>query len=190
MFTTLLPLCLLSLTLMMLEMVQPGSSQTGSWREERQALQQTCNPGQFTCSVVSDSLQRHGLQHARLPCPSPTPRAHSNSYLWTPWCHPTFSFPVIPFFSCFQSFPTSGSLLRSQFFSSGSQSTGAWASASVLTMYIQYWFPLGLTGLISLQSKGLSSVFSSTTVQKHQFFSAQLSLWSKSHIHTWLLEKP
>ena len=185
MFTTLLPLCLLSLTLMMLEMVQPGSSQTGSWREERQVLQQTCNPVQFTCSVVSDSLQPHGLQPG-----VPTPRAHSNSCPWSQWCHPTFSSSVIPFSSCFPSFPAWGSFLRSQFFSSGIQSIRASASASVLPINVQYWFPLGLTGLISLQSKGLSSVFSSTTVQKHKFFSAQLSLWPKSHIHTWLLEKP
>ena len=131
------------------------------------------------------TLQPHGLQPG-----VPTPRAHSNSCPWSQWCHPTFSSSVIPFSSCFPSFPAWGSFLRSQFFSSGSQSIGASASASLLPINVQYWFPLGLTGLISLQSKGLSSVFSSTTVQKHKFFSAQLSLWPKSHIHTWLLEKP
>ena len=146
---------------------------------------------QLGCSVVSDSLQPHELQHARLPCPSPTPRACSNSCpssQW--WSHPTMSSSVVPFSSCLQSFPASGSIPRSQFFTSGGQSIGISASASVLSMNLQDWFPLGLTGWISLQSKGLSRVFSSTTVQKHQFFGAQLSLWSNSHIHTQLLEKP
>ena len=126
--------------------------------------------------------------HARFLCPSPTPEACSNSCPSSQWCHPIISSSVIPFFSCPQSFPASGSFLMSQFFPSGSQSIGA--SASVLPMNIQNWFPLGLTGLISLQSKGLSRVFSNTAIQKHQFFSAQLSLWSNSHIHMWLLEKP
>ena len=130
---------------------------------------------QFSCSVVSDSLRPHGLQHTRLPCPSPTPGAYSNSCPLSLWCHPTISSSVVPF-SHPQSFPASGSFLMSQFFESGGQSIGASAPASVLPMSIQDWFPLGWTGWISLQSKGLSRVFSNTTVQKHQFFGAQLSL--------------
>ena len=145
---------------------------------------------QFSRSVMSDSLRPHGLQDARLPCPSPTPRACSNSCPSSWWCHPTISSSVIPFSSRFHSFLASGSFPMSQFFTSGGQSIGASASASVLPMNIQDWFPLGLIGWISLQSKGLSRVFSNTTVQKHQFFSTDLSLWSNSHIHTWLLEKP
>ena len=133
-------------------------------------------PGiQFSGSIVSDSLWHHGLQHARLPCPSPTPGACSNS-----WCHPTISSSVIPFSSCLQSFPASGSFLMNQFFASGGQNIRVSASASVLPMNIQDWFPLGLTVLLSLQAKRLSKVFSNTTVQKHQFFGVQLSLWSKS----------
>ena len=144
----------------------------------------------FSHSVMSDSLRPHGLQHTRLPCPSPTPRACSNSCASSWWCHPTISSSVIPFFSCLQSFPASGSFPLSQFFASGGQSIGVSASASVIPMHIQDWFPLGWTGLISLLSKGLSRVFSNTTVWKHQFFSAQLSLWSNSYIHMWLLGKP
>ena len=144
---------------------------------------------QFSCSVMFDSLRPHGLQHARPPCPSPTPRACSNSSLSSQWCHPTISSSVILFSSCLQSFPASGSFPMSQFFESDGQSIGVSASASVFPMNIKDWFPLGLTGWISLQSKGLSRVFSNTTVQKHQFFSAQLSLWSNSHIYTWLLGK-
>ena len=117
------------------------------------------------------TLRPHGLQHTRLPCPLPTPTAYSNSRPLSWWCHPTISSSVIPFSSCLQSFPVSGSFSMSQFFASGSQSIGASASASVLSMNIQGWFPLGLTGLISLQSKGLSRVFSRTTIGKHQFFS-------------------
>ena len=132
----------------------------------------------------------HGLQHTRLPCPSPTPGACSNSYPSSWWCHPTISSSVIPFSSCLQSFPASGSFLMSWLFASGGQSTGASVSVSVLLMNIQDWFPLGWTGLISLRSKGLSRIFSNTTVQKHQFFGIQPSLWFNSHIHTWLLEKP
>ena len=139
------------------------------------------NSVQFSCSVVSDSLQPHGLQHARPPCPSPTPRTYSNSCPLSQWCHPTISSSVIPFFFCLQSFPASRSFPMSQFFPSGGQSIGVSASASVLPMNIQDWFPFGLTGWISGQSKGLSRVFksinsSSTTVQKHQFFGTQLSL--------------
>ena len=145
---------------------------------------------QFICLVMSDSLRPHGLQHARLPCPSPTPGACSNSCPSSPWCHPTISSSVIPFSSRLQSFPASGSFPMSQFFISGGQSIGVSASASVLPMNIQGWFPLGLTGWISLQSKGFSRVFSNTTVQKHQFFCGQPSSQSNSHIHTWLLEKP
>ena len=130
----------------------------------------------FSRSVVSNSLLPHGLQHAGLPCPSPTPRAYSNSYPSSQWCCPTISSSVVPFSSWFQSFPVSGSFPVSQFFTSSGQSNGASASASALPMNIQDWFPLGWTGWISLQSTGLSRVFSSTTVQKHQFFGAQLSL--------------
>ena len=127
----------------------------------------------FSCSVVSNFLWPHALQHARLPCPSPTPGAYSNSCPSNRWCHPTISSSVIPF-SCFQSFSTWGSFPVTQFFASGGQSIGVSASAPVLPMNIQDWFPLGWTALISLQSKGLSGVFSSTTAQKHQFFSTQL----------------
>ena len=133
-----------------------------------------------TLSVQSlsrvQSLRPHGLQHARLPCPSPVPRAYSNSCLSSQWCHPTTSSSVNPFSSCLQFFPASGSFSLSQFFAAGGQSIEVSASASVLPMNIQDWFPLGLTGLISLQSKGLPRVFSNTTVQRHQFFGTQLSL--------------
>ena len=145
---------------------------------------------QFSCSVVSNSLWPHGLQHARPACPSPTPGVYSNSHPLSRWCHTTISSSVLPFSSCLQSFPAWRSFQMSQFCSSGGQSAGVSASASVLPMNIQDWFPLGSTGLISLLSKRLSRVFSSTTVQKHQFFRAQLSLWPNSHIHMWLLEKP
>ena len=131
---------------------------------------------QFSHSVVSDSLWPHGLQHARLPCISPTPGACSNSCPLSQWCHPTISSSVIPFSSCLQFFPASGSFQMSQFFTSGDQSIGVSVSASVLPMNIQDWFPLGWTGWISLQSKGHSRVFSNTTVQKHQSFGAQVSL--------------
>ena len=132
----------------------------------------------------------HGLHHGRLPCPSPSPRACSNSCPLSRWCHPTVSSSVAPF-SCPQSLPASGRVFPvSWLFASGGQSIGASALASVLPMNIQGWFLLGCTGWISLQSKGLSRVFSNTTVQKHQFFDPQPSLWSSSHINTWLLEKP
>ena len=126
-----------------------------------------------TVAQLCPSLQPHGLWHARLPCPPPTPGACSNSCPLSQWCHPTISSSVVHF--CLQSFPASGSFPKSQLFSSGSQNTGASASASVFPMNVQDWFPLGWTGLISLQSKWLSRVFSNTTVQKHQFFGAQLS---------------
>ena len=148
------------------------------------------NTSQFSCSVVSDSLRPHGPQHARPLCLSPTPGVYLNSCPLSRWCHPTISSSVVPFSSCLQSFPASGSFPTSQFFASGGQSIGVSASASVLPINTQDWSPLGWTGWISLQSKGLSRVFSNTTVQKHQFFSVQFSLWSNSHIHTWLLEKP
>ena len=149
------------------------------------------NPNQFSWVVHPClTLRPHGLQHTRPPCPSPPPGAYSNSCSLSPCCHPIISSSVIPFSSCLQSFPPSGSFPMSQFFASSGQSIGVSASASLLLMNIQDWFPLGLTGLISLQSKGLSRVFSTATVQKHQFFGTQLSLWSNSHIHTWLLEKP
>ena len=145
---------------------------------------------QFSRSVVSSSLQPHGLQFARLPCPSTTPGVYSNSCPSSQWWHPAISSFVIPLSSLLQSFPASGSFQMSQIFESGGQSTWVSASASILPMNIQDWFPLGWAGWISLQSKGLSRVFSNTTVQKHQFFSAQHSLQSNSHIHTWPLEKP
>jgi len=145
---------------------------------------------QFRHWVFSDSLRSHGPQHGRLPCPSPTPRACSNSCPSSQWRHPVISSSVVPLSSRLQSFPESGSFQMSQHFASGGQMTGVSASASVLPMNIQDWFPLGWTGWISLQSKGLSRVFPNTTVQKHQFFSAQFSLWSYSYIHTWTMEKP
>ena len=143
----------------------------------------------FSCSVVSDSLWPHELQHARPPCPSTTPGVYSNSCPSRWWCHPAISSSVIPFSSCPQSVPASGSFPKSQLFSWGGQSTGVSASASVLPMKTQDW-SLGWTGWISLLSKRLSRVFSNTIVQKHQFFGAQLSSQSNSHIHAWPLEKP
>ena len=131
---------------------------------------------QFSCSVMSDSLRPHEPQHARLPCPSPTTGVHPNSCPLSRWCHPTISSSVIPFSSCPQSFPASGSLLMSWLFTSGGENIGVSVSTSVLPMSNQDWSFLGWTGCISLQSKGLSRVFSNTTVQKHQFFGAQLFL--------------
>ena len=147
-------------------------------------IQQNCKKGFLSLYQVGQLVQSlshvrlwpHGLQHTRPPCPSPTPGVYSNSCPSSRWCHPTFSSSVIPFFSCLQSFPASGSFPMSQFFASGAQSAAVSVSASVLPMNIQNWFPLGWTDWISLLSKGLSRVFSNTTVQKHQFFSAQLSL--------------
>ena len=143
-----------------------------------------------SCSVVYDYFWPHELQHARPPCPSPTPGVHSNLCPLSRWCHPAISSSVILFSSCPQSHPASGSFPINQHFASGGQSIGLSASASVLPMNTQDWSPLGWTGWISLQSKGLSRVFSNTTVQKHEFFGAQLSSQSNSHIHTWPLEKP
>ena len=145
---------------------------------------------QFSHSVVSDSLQPHEPQHARPPCPSPTPGVYQNPCPSSWWCHPAISSSAVPFSSCLQSFPASGSIPVSQLFAWGGQNIAVSASTSVLPMNTQDWSSLGWTGLISLQSKGLSRVFSNTTVQKHQFFSTQLSSQSNSHIHTWPLEKP
>ena len=145
---------------------------------------------QFSRSVVSDSLWSHELQHTRPPCPSPTPGVYSNSCPLSQWCHPAISSSVVPFSSCPQSLPASGSFPMSQLFASGGQSIGVSASSSVLPINTQDWSHLGWTGWISLQSKGLSRVFSNTTVQKHQLFGAQVSSQSNSHIHTWPLAKP
>ena len=145
---------------------------------------------QFSHSVMSDSLQPYVLQHIRAPCPSPTLGVYSNSCPLSWWYHPIISSSVVPFCSCLLSFPASGSFPMNQFFTSGGQSIEASASASVLLMNIQDWFPLGCTSWNSLQSIGLWRIFSNTTVQKHQFFGAQLSLESTSHIYTWLLGKP
>ena len=145
---------------------------------------------QFSRSVVSDSLWPHESQQTRPPCLSPTPRVHSDSSPSSQWCHPAISSSVVPFSSCPQSLPASESFPMSQLFTWGGQSIGVSASASVLPMNTKDWSPLGWTAWISLQSKGLSRLFSNITVQKHQFFSAELSSQSNSHIHTWPLEKP
>ena len=145
---------------------------------------------QFSRSVMSDSLQPCESQHARPPCPSPTPRVHSNSCPSSQWCHPAISSSVVPFSSCLQSLPASESFPMSQLFPWGGQSTRVSALASVLPKKSQGWSPSEWTGWISLHSKGLSRVFSNTTVQKHQFFSTQPSSQSNSHIHTWPQEKP
>ena len=142
----------------------------------------------FSLSVVSNSLQPHDSQHARPPCPSPTPGVHPNSRPWSQWCHPAISSSVIPFSFCPQSLPASESFPMSQLFTWAGQRIGVSALASVLPMNTQDWSPLECTGWIALQSKGLSRVFSNTTVQKHQFFGAQPSSQSNSHIHTWPLE--
>ena len=145
---------------------------------------------QFSRSVVSDSLRPHESQHARPPCPSPTPGVHSNSHPSSQWCHPAISSSVVPFSSCPQSLPASEAFPMSQLFTWGGQSTGVSALASFLPKKSQGWSPSEWTGWISLQSKGLPRVFSNTTVQKHQFLSTQLSSLSNSHTHTWPLEKP
>ena len=145
---------------------------------------------QFSCSVVSDSLRSHESQHARPPCPSPTPGVHSNSYPSSRWCHSVISFSVVHFSSCPQSLPASESFPMSQLFTWISQSAGVSALAPFLPKNTQGWSPLEWTGWISLQSKGFSRVFPNTTVQKLQFFGAQLSSQSNSHIHTRPLEKP
>ena len=148
-------------------------------------------PVQFSSVAQScPTLWPHEPQHTRPPCPSPTSRVYPNSCPLSRWYHPTILSSVIPFSSCLQSFPASGSLPMSQLFASGGQSIGVLGSTSVLPMNTQDWSPLGWTGWISLQFKGLSRVFSKTTFQKHQFFGTQLSSQSNSHIHTWPLEKP
>ena len=144
----------------------------------------------FSSSVMSDSLRPHESQHARPPCPSPTPRVHSNSCPSSHWCHPAISSSVVPFSSCPQSLPASESFPMSQLFAWGGQSTGVSALASFLPKKSEGWSPSEWTGWISLQSKGLSRVLSNTTVQKHQFFGSQLFSQSNSHIHTWPQEKP
>ena len=145
---------------------------------------------QFSCSVVSDSSRPHEPQHARPPCLSPTPEVRSDSCPSSWWCHPAISSSVIPFSSCLQCLPASESFPMSQFFTWGDQSTGVSALTSFFTKNTQDWSPLGWTGWISLQSKGLTRVFSNPIVQKHQFFGSQPSSQSNSHIHTWPQEKP
>ena len=145
---------------------------------------------QFSRSVMSNSLWPHESQHARPPCPSQAPGVCSYSCPSSRWYHTVISSSVMRFSSCPQSLPASGSFPMSQLFAWDGQSIGVSASASVLTMNTQDWSPSGWTGWISLQSKGVSKVFSNTTAQKHQFFGTQLSSPSNSHIHTWLLEKP
>ena len=145
---------------------------------------------QFSRSVVSDSLRLHESQHARPPCPSPTPGVHSDSHPSSLWCHPAISSSVVPFSFCSQSLPASESFPMSQLFAWGGQSTGVSALASFLPKKSQGWSLSEWTGWISLQSKGLSRVFSITTVQTHWFFGAQFSSQSNSHIHTWPQEKP
>ena len=145
---------------------------------------------QFSRSIMSDSLWPHESRHSRPPCPSPTLGFHSDPRPLSQWCHPAISSSVVPFSSCPQYIPASESFPMSQLFSWGVPSTGVSALASFLPKKSQGWSPLEWTGWISLLSKGLSRVFSNTTVQKHQFFSTQLSSQSNSHIHTWLLEKP
>ena len=144
---------------------------------------------QFSCSLVSNSLRPHESQHARPPCPSPNTWVYTNSCPLSSWCHPAISSSVIPF-SCPQSFPASGSFPMSQLFTWCGQSIGVSASTTVLPMNTEDWSPLGWTCWISLQSKRLSSIFSNTTVQKHQFFVTKLSSHSNSRIHTWPLKKP
>ena len=157
-------------------------AEDAAMRQSMQAASQFSSI-QFIRSVMSDSLWPHELQHARPPCPSPTPGVHPNSCTLSQWCHPAISSSVLPFSSCPQSLPASESCPMSQLFAWSSQSIGVSALASVPPMNTQDWSPLEWTGWISLQSKGLSRVFSNTTVQKHQFFGAQLSSQSNSHIH-------
>ena len=166
--------------------IKPGSPtlQTDS------LLSEPPNSVQFSRSVVSDSLRPHELQHARLPCPSPAPGVHSDSRPSSQWCHPAISSSVILFSSCPHSLPASESFPMRQLFAWGGQSVGVSALASFFPKKSQGWSPSEWTGWISLQSKGLSIVFSNTTVQKHQFFGTQPSSQSNSHIHTWPPEKP
>ena len=168
-----------------LEWVSISFSKDGKWI---MSLREGAFCVTVSLSVVPDSLQPYGVQHTRLPCPSPTPRACSNSHPSSQWCHPAISSSVIPFSSCPQSLAASESFPMSQVFVWGGQSTGVSALASFLPKNTQDWSPSEWTGWISLKSKELSRVFSNTTVQKHQFFGPQLSSQSNSHIHTWPLE--
>ena len=167
---------------------QPTCPSTVEWIKKLWSMYTVEYSVQFSHSVVSNSLQPHEVQHARPPCPSPSPGAGANSSALILWCHPTISSSAVPFSFCLLSSLASGSFLMSRLFTSDSPSieVSTWA----LVLPIQGWFPLGLTGLISLQTKKLSRVFSNTTVQRPQFFGTQPSLWSSSHIRTWLLEKP
>ena len=162
----------------------------GGWKQTRYQIVSSFSSVQFRRSVVSDCLRPHESQRTRTPYPSPTPGVHSNSRPSNCWCHPAISSSVVAFFSCPQSLPASGSFPMSQLFAWGGQSIGVSALASFLPKNTEGWSPLEWIAWISLQSKGLSRVFSNTTVQKHQFFGTQLSSQSNSHIHTWLLEKP
>ena len=167
------------------EQIYPKARFTHAWHKPLLLFSSV----EFSHSVMSDSLRPRELQHTRPPCPSPTPGVHSNSHPSSHWCHPAISSSVIPFSSCPESLPASETFPMSQLFTWGGQSTGSSALASVLPKNTRGWSPLGWTGWISLQSKGLSRVFSNTKVQKHQFFGTQLSSQSNSHIHTWPLEK-
>ena len=158
--------------------------------EQKKDMNTNDDSVQFSCSVVSGSFRPHESQHARPPCPSPTPRVHPNSCASSRRCNQAISSSVVPLSSCHQSLPAWGSFPMSQLFAWGGQSIGVSASASVLPMNTQDWSLLGWTGWISLQSKGLTRVFSNTTLQKHQFFGTQLSPQSNSHIHTGPLGKP
>ena len=158
-------------------------------RSRKSSVFYLCQFSQTVHSVLSNSLRPHESQHARPPCPSPTPGVHSDSHPLSQWCHPAISSSVAPFSSCLQSLPASESFPMSQLFAWGGQSTGVSAVASFPQKKSQSWFPSEWTGWISLQSKGLSSIFSNTTVQKHQFFGAQLSSQFNSHMHTWPQEK-
>ena len=169
---------------------QPRCPLTDEWIKKLWYIHTMEYSVQFSHSVMSDSLRPHESQNARPPCPSPTPGVHPDSHPSSQWCHPAISSSVVPFSSCLQSLPASESFPMSQLFAWGGQSTGVSALPSVLPMNTQDWSPLGWTGWSSLQSKGLSRVFSNTIAQKYQFFTAQLSSQSNSHIHTWPLEKP
>ena len=174
-----------------IDMIKKSDQRLATYKKKVGGRAENIQESTQFCSVtwLCLTLWPHGLQHSRPPCPSPTSGVYSNSGPGSHWCHPTISSSVFPFSSCLQLFPASGSFQMSQFFLSGSQSTGASASALVLPMNIQDWFPLGWMGWIALEFKGLSRVFSNTTIQRHQFLGAQFSLWSNSHIHTWLVEK-
>ena len=185
----------------LMDLWQQALAHKVKWREEKSlsrvwlfatpwTLAHQIRSDQISCSVVSNSLRPHESQHARPPCPSPTPRVHSDSRPSSQWCHPAISSSVVPFSSCPQSLPASESFPMSQLFAWGGQSTGVSALASFLPKKSQGWSPSEWTGWISLPSKGLSRVFLNITVQKHQFFGAQPSSQSNSHIHTWLQEKP